>query len=372
MRKLFVFLLALFLIALFAFCLDQTDEYASAVSKISPEERIKAFKEYLKKFSDSKFHKYVYANLALNCNQLGKYMEAIFNAEKALEYKDLEPDWKVQMFLVIANSYASHQEIKDFNKALNYADKALNLSKSQGFTTLANAASNAKNIIYNMINKNGVVEIRALFENKQYEEVIDLVNKIDGSMKDDFAVLRCYAFSLYRTKRIEDALKVFEKAYSRKKTGEIANSIAIIQFSKSKNDKKLLDISIEYFVRAGHHFLKEGNQKMSEKATARAQHLFFNEKYGINGKLTEVQEKYRKFDDEYGQLINDYNAAIKKNEGKDIKEEEKKIEVMEKRIKELESVLAKKEEELEKLEAEQRKLYIEFQNLITSIKSQVE
>lgn len=372
MRKLFVFLLALFLIALFAFCLDQTDEYASAVSKISPEERIKAFKEYLKKFSDSKFHKYVYANLALNYNQLGKYMEAIFNAEKALEYKDLEPDWKVQMFLVIANSYASHQEIKDFNKALNYADKALNLSKSQGFTTLANAASNAKNIIYNMINKNGVVEIRALFENKQYEEVIDLVNKIDGSMKDDFAVLRCYAFSLYRTKRIEDALKVFEKAYSRKKTGEIANSIAIIQFSKSKNDKKLLDISIEYFVRAGHHFLKEGNQKMSEKATARAQHLFFNEKYGINGKLTEVQEKYRKFDDEYGQLINDYNAAIKKNEGKDIKEEEKKIEVMEKRIKELESVLAKKEEELEKLEAEQRKLYIEFQNLITSIKSQVE
>jgi len=369
MKKLSVFLLALFLIALSAFCLDQTDEYAAAISKSSPAERIKAFEEYLKKFNDSKFHKYVYANLALNYNQLGKFMEVIFNAGKALEYKDLEPDWKVQMFLVMANAYASDQQIKDLNKALNYADKALNLSKSQGFMTLENSAINAKNLIYNMINKNVVVEIKALFENKKYEEVIDLVNKKDGSIKDDFVVLRCYALSLYRTKRIDEALKVFEKAYSKKKTGEIANSIAIIQFNKSKNDKKLLDISIEYFIRAGHLFLKEKSQKKSEQAIARAQHLFFNEKHGINEKLKEVQEKYRKFDDEYSQLVKDYNSLIKKYEGKEITEEdEKKIEAIEKRIKELESTLAKKEEEMEMLEAEQRKLDIEFQNLITRIK----
>ena len=369
MRKLFVFLLALFLIVLVAFCLDQTDEYTAAISKTSPVERIKAFEEYLKKFSDSKFHKYIYANLALNHNQLGKFMEAIFNAVKALEYKDLEPDWKVQMFLVLTNAYVSDPLNKDLNKALDYADKALNLSKSQGFTTSANAASNAKNIIYNMINKDGVVEIKALFENKQYEEVIDRVSKIDGSMKDDFAVLRCYALSLYRTKRTDEALKVFEKAYSKKKTGEIANSIAIIQFNKSKNDKKLLDISIEYFIRAGHLFLKEKSQKLSEKAIARARHLFFNEKYRINEKLNGVKEKYRKFDDEYSQLVNDYNTLIKKYEGKEItEEEEKKLEAIDKRIMELESTLVKKEEELEKLEIEQKRLDIEFQNLLTRIK----
>lgn len=369
MKKLFAFLVALFLIALIAFCLDQTDEYTAAISIGSPVERIKALEEYLKKFSDSKFHKYVYANLALNHNQLGKFTEAIINAGKALEYKDLEPDWKVQMFLVLANAYVSDPLNKDLNKALDYADKALNLSKSQGFTTSANAASNAKNIIYNMINKDGVLEIKALFENKKYEEVIDHVSKINGSMKDDFAILRCYALSLYRTKRTDEALKAFEKAYSKKKTGEIANSIAIIQFNKSKNDKKLLDISIEYFIRAGHLFLKEKSQELSEKAIARAQHLFFNEKYRINEKLNGIQEKYRNFDDEYKQLVNDYNTLLKKYEKEEItEEEEKKLEAIDKRIKELESTLVKKEEELEKLEIEQKRLDIEFQNLLARIK----
>jgi len=370
MKKILIFLLTFLLYSISISSLDQSDEYAAAVSKRTSSERITALEDYLKKFNDSKFHKYVYANLALDYNQIGKFKDAINNGEKALEYKDLEADWRIQIFLVLANSYASDAQKKDLNKALRYVDMALSLSKSQGFTTLANAANNAKNIIDRMISKNDIVQIKSLFKNNQFKELVAHVNKMDESAKNNFDVLRYYALSLYQTKKIDDALRAFEKAYSRKKTGEISNFIAIILYSKSKKEKNLLDTSVEYFIRAGYLFSKEKNQRMSETAIARAQHLFFNEKHGLDNIHKEIQGKYSKFDNEYSNLVNEYNALVKKYEGRTITEEdEEKIELMEKRIKELESLLEKKEKEIEKLDVEKRKFEIEFQNLLSSFKN---
>ncbi|MFQ6081911.1 MAG: hypothetical protein ACE5WD_00955 [Candidatus Aminicenantia bacterium] len=379
-------LLVLFILLTFrgsALCFDHTLQeqeqekvdprimaYNKAITAPSLNEKIRLFKEYLNTWTDSIYHKYVYTQLALSYYQLKKFGEVILNGEKALGYKDLEAEWKVQIFLILADSYASDPHKKDLKKALSYAERALNLAKAQGLTQFVNVAENAKNTISGLINKGEAGKVQSLFAEKKYAEVIALVNKLDESVKNNFDILRCYALSLYRTKKIDAALNNFRKAYSIKKTGEIANFIAIILYSKSKKDKKLLDECIKYFVKAGHLFSKEKKQKMSKKAMARARHLFFNGKHGLNKKIKAIEAKYKDVEREYYSLAKEYNALAKKYEDKeDIPEEdEKKMELMKKRIDDLEIKLEDKEIEIEEIQDEQKRLNYEFKKLLASIK----
>jgi len=83
MNKFLVYWLFLLAFLLGLLCFGQTDEYTAAISESTPIERIKSLEDYLKKFSDSKFHKYVYANLALNYKQIGKFKETVLNTMNA-------------------------------------------------------------------------------------------------------------------------------------------------------------------------------------------------------------------------------------------------------------------------------------------------
>ncbi|GEM_PF-6149307 len=349
---------------------QKTLDYNKAVTARTPNERIRLLNEYLNKWTNTIYHKYVYAQLCLNYYQIKKFDEATKAGEKALIYTDLEPDWRGQILLILADCYASNPKNKDYQKALSYINRAIKLAKTNNLFRLAKTAENAKNTILKLINIEKLSEIKSLYEQKKYSQVISIINGMGEKERNRFEVLKFYALSLYKTGKIDLALTNFRRTYSIKKTGEIANIIAIILYRKSKNNKKLLDEAIKYFIRASKLFAKENNRKMSDKALARAQSLFFNEKHQINKKIKDIEKKYKGVEEEYNSLAKEYNTLVKKYENVEEipREVEKKIENMKKRLEELEIKLEDKEIALEDLETEHKKLIKEFNKLLASIR----
>jgi tetratricopeptide (TPR) repeat protein len=348
----------------------KTLDYNKAVTAKTPEERIRLFNEYLKKWSNSIYHKYVYAQLCLNYYQIKKFNEAIKAGEKALTYPDLEPDWRGQILLVLADCCASNPANKDYQKSLNYINRAIKIAEENNLYRLAQTAKNAKNAVLKLINIGKLGKIKSLYEQKKYSQVISIIESMPEKERNKFEVLRFYALSLYKTGKPESALNSFRKAYSIKKTGEMANLMAIILYGKSKKNKKLLDEAIKYFIIASKLFAKENNKKMSDKALARAQFLFFNDKYKINKRIKEIEEKYKGVEEKYNSLVREYNALVKKYENVEEipKDVEKKMDQMKRQIEELEIKLEDKEIALEDLQNEHKRLIKEFNKLLIEIR----
>jgi len=348
----------------------KTLDYNKAVTAKTPSERVRLLNEYLNKWSNTVYHKYVYAQLCLNYYQMKKFTDAVNAGEKALTYPDLEPDWKGQILLVLADCCASNPANKDYQKALNYINRAIKLAEANNLSRLAQTAKNAKNAVLKLINIGKLGEIKSLYEQKKYSQVISTIEKMSEKDRNKFEVLKFYALSLYKTGKADLALTNFKKAYSIKKTGEIANLMAIILYGKSKKNKELLDEAIKYFIIASKLFAKENNKKMSNKALARAQYLFFNDKHQINKRIKEIENKYKGVEEEYNSLAAKYNALVKKYENVEEvpKDVEKRMDEMKKQLEKLEIKLEDKEIALEDLQIEHKKLIKEFNKLLTAIK----
>jgi len=321
------------LVLVFAFCSslwlsadERQDLWLKAAAEKNPELRLQYFEQFLEKYGqkEGKHSKYMYFNLSQISFQLKKYDSSIQYGEKTLEYKDLDANLKLQVYLILANAFNVTKS--DLDKAYHYAGLVIEFGKSIKMTTETTNRSEkiSKKIDMHFIAPAYRIQTHILFEQGKDnpEQLIEAtqkgieaykihrtertralilslayklskLNNVDKAIEyvemlcdDEEGDAKCYNMlgTWYNKKGDkEKAVFYFDKFYKNQdKDDQAAKTALNLGVLLSKKDKMK---AIEYFAEA---FLLLNSDKES-KAYKYLQHLWFNEI--AKGKPQEEQDK---------------------------------------------------------------------------------
>lgn len=320
-------------VLVFAFCSslwlradERQDLWLKAAAEKNPGLRLQYFEQFLEKYGEKegKHSKYMYFNLCQTSFQLKRYDNSIRYGEKALEYKDLEANFKLQVYLILANAFNVTKS--DLDKAYHYAGLVIEFGKSIKMTTETTNRSEqiSKNIDMHFIAPAYRIQTHILFERgkdnpQQLIEAtqkgieayrihktertkalilslaykLSKLNNVDKAIEyvellcdDEDGDAKCYNMlgAWYNKKGDkEKAIFYFDKFYkTQDKDDQAARTALNLGVLLSKKDKMK---AIEYFAEA---FLLLNSDKES-KAYKYLQQIWFNEI--AKGKPQEEQDK---------------------------------------------------------------------------------
>lgn len=220
---------------------DDKEDYIRARQIKDINNRIQAYEDYLLKYRDSEYHKYVYVLLTgdyFTIDKRSKAFEYAEKAEKFISQLGLSEAEMVGLYIVLGNNYSSKQN-KD--KALAYADKAIQIAGTKQGETWKDLLASAQDIK----NKAGTAPVA-----------------VSPTQK---------AAALYKSGKTDEALRIFKEQYKLKKDGAIAYNIGIIVAQKTKTEKNLVAEAVNYLLEAS--ILSPAKSK---KAMELAESLFFS------------------------------------------------------------------------------------------------
>ncbi len=156
---------------------------------------------------------------------------------------------------------------------------------------------------------------------------------------------------LNRAGKNDEALALLKEAYTKKKTGEVAFSIAVILANKAKTDPSVVNEAVRYSLEAA--FLPNPN---SEKAKEMAEGLFFtmNKDLKYNETVLAIQNKVRELDD----LTKVFNERFGGKSEDELTDKDKK------KIKEFQADIDALQAEIDKLKKQQEAAIAKFNQLM--------
>ncbi len=212
-KKALILLITLFISSLFLFSDEKQDSWENAISEQNIEFRMSLLEQYAEKYAqegDSNL-KDLYYQLSLDSFNLKKYEKTITYGEKALNLENIKDRNKLQLNLLLANSYNVTK--KDLDKAYHYAGLAFELA----ITMKANE-NNTKKYDKKYIVPALRIQIFILYSkgrndpemmNKAAEKAIEIFANYDKSTKSSNMIVTL-ANNLYKMKKIRSAISVFE------------------------------------------------------------------------------------------------------------------------------------------------------------------
>jgi len=318
-------------------------DYTTALQKTPGDQRISAFREYVKKYPDANaniFTKLAYYWLTVDFYNTKNYEQAVQHADKALTLGGMEKKLEAGVYLILASSYG----VKSFSrysldKAMKYADRTIAFARDNGISDIQQQAQALKKELSEPKPEARVLtptdKINAFYNDKRYDEAISFYNSLGDADKKNQTIMEIYADSLLKANRLDAALEKFNEAYAKQRKGLIAERFGDIYLKKASQDKKLLDKAIAYYIEAGLLFKKEGSQAKMDNCLKNAKYQL-SEKYGYN-------QKAQKF-----------NAAAKKVKAPP--DNTKEIKKLELQYRQLERELQKKYPDVEMPDYENEKL----------------
>ncbi len=267
-------------------------DYTTALTKKAGSERIAALETYIKNYPDPAkniFTKLSYYWLTVDYYNTKNYDKAIRNGEKALSLGGLEAKLEAGIYLMLGSSYG----VKSFSgyskeKALNWADKAVDFSQKNDIGDIAKQAQALKNELSSVAKPAKVLtsleKIGLLYNQKKYEEAISLYNSFGNTDKGDENIFEIYARSLMAANKLDAAVKEFTAAYAKSRKAINAERLGNIYLAKAKKDKKFYDQAVSYYIEAGLLYKKEGNTSRQNALLKNAQFWLF-EKYDFNARI---------------------------------------------------------------------------------------
>jgi len=375
--------------------ISQNDEahsaYLQAMGAPSIAQKIQLLKNYVNKYKGqgTQYEHYANANLCVLSSQTGNLNDSIDYGENALLLGGLDDYTKTQVLFVLSTVYT--KQGKNLEKAKNYAMQVVELSRvnkgkksattnadqwnklmGAGYYTHAQAQEKAKqlkgaassyiksyDILKNpQIGKDLKKVGKSLYKFKFYKDAEEAF-RASYKILEDYESGSFYAKSLFKNNKKNEALTNFKKVYAKKKSGEVAYYIGIIQAGKAKKDPSFSEEAIRYLLEAS--FLSPSN---SEKARSLAESLFFHSKEAgnYNQKVKELTELSKKLE-EMTELFNENFGD--KNEDELSDKEKKEIESW---LKDIEAVEAK----IKKIETEQNVIVQKFNRLLEETKNRLE
>lgn len=364
--------------------------YLEAMTTQDVAKRAELLKQFIDKYGGqgSKYEKFAYANLCLLPYESKTPQKTIEYGEKALSIGGLDSLTKCQVYITLADVYIKKKQ--NLDKAVNYAQQVIEISKANqnkeessvppkklkqlegaGYFTKAQAQKKAENYSealdsyinsFNILKSKEILnKIKSLGKTLYDAKSFSLAEKafqVTSQNLDDFASCAFYAKTLYRNKKLDQALKYFKKAYSKKKSGELAYNIGIILAKKTEADPSSADKAVRYLLEAS--FLSKTH---SEKAMSLAERLYFNThkelQYNqtvkeLNRRSKKVEELTKKFNETYGD----------KNE-EDLSESEKK------EMQSLREQITAQEKAIEKLKEKQKEALEKWKEVIKETKERL-
>ncbi len=267
-------------------------DYTTALTKKAGAERIAALETYIKNYPNAAqnvFTKLAYYWLTVDNYNTKNYDKTIRNGEKALSLGGLEAKLEASIYLMLGSSFG----VKSFSgynkdKAMMWADKAIDFSQKNDVSDIAKDAKALKNELSGANRPVKVLtsleKIGVLYTQKKYEEAISAYNSFGETDKQDEKIFELYARSLMAANKLDAAIKEFNEAYAKNRKAINAERLGNIYLEKAKKDKKFYDQAINYYIEAGLLYKNEKNTSRQNALLKNAQFWLF-EKYDYNARI---------------------------------------------------------------------------------------
>lgn len=384
-KTLHVFLLILILSGL-AIAQSPADEaYIKAMTAQNDCEKVRLLKEFIDKYAGkgSQYEGYAYAYLCLLQCPSKSLQESISYGEKALSTGGIDTDTRASILVVIANGYINQGQ--NLDKARNYGKQLIDLADSEkakegadpkkfnslaaaGYYIIGSAAEKAKDTtaaveayfqayalskdpkLLASVRKMG----KAFADAGNLAEAEKVYRSIYNQTKDpNDAIL--LGQTLNKAGKTDEAVTVLKEAYAKKRTGEVAFSIAVILANKAKTNPSLVNEAVRYSLEAA--FLPNPN---SQQAMKMAESLFFtmNPEIKYNETVLAIQNKAKELEE----LTKIFNERFGGKSEEELSERDKK------RMKEMQAEIDAMQAEIEKLKKQQQEAIDKFNRLVEETK----
>lgn len=369
--------------------LARTQEFIAATTKKGAA-KISAMKAYIKKFPDTKkrWTKLAYYQLTVEYFQTGKYADAAKTGEKTISMGAPGDGEKGRLLLIVANSYAI-KSAPCFNqeKAKKKVNEAVSFAKSKNLKDVLKEAKKLKAKLNTPTGPKITPEqkLKMHYSNEEFSEAIAVYKKMKPAEKSNPEIHKFYANSLFKSGKLDSALKEFQALYAKSKSGSVASRMGEIYARKARRNKSLLTKSIDFYIEAGLLYGKEGNKGNSKAAAKKAEFQLF-EKYGFNAKIKKINREVQQAQSasaKNASAIRKLKYQIKKEERRIRKEytrndiqapayELKKIDDLKKKLRAMESgATPQTTDAAAKMEEERKKISDEFKKLVAAAKKRL-
>jgi tetratricopeptide (TPR) repeat protein len=225
----------------------QTDAWVAALHETNLQAKLDKLEEYYKTYGDIDERNviFMYLTLTETAYQLQQFDKTIQYGEKALLYKEIDPQNKLRIYLYLANAY--NQTKKDIAKAYSYADLVIKLGKSLRLETQSNAA-----IDTNFIAPALRIQVQLLaVKPEDPQNVVNALDKaieayqLDKSEKSANLVL-LFSKRMLDSNRVEGAIRGIEAINQNKPSAEYYKMLGMWYARLKNQDKAIENLKASY------------------------------------------------------------------------------------------------------------------------------
>ena len=215
---------------------------------------------------------------------------------------------------------------------------------------------------YNLVKDNQILnEVKKMgksfMDAKKYAEAEKVYRFLAGTGKDPDSN-RIIADIMIQSGRKSEALQMFKDQYSKKKTGETANTIGILLAQESKTNAAVIPEAVNYLLEAS---LLLQNQGQAQKARNLAEGLFMSQDKEWNNRVKAIQESQK--------LIDEWTKTINTKFGD--KSEDELTPDERREFRKINEALEKEEKVVEGIQAQQKATMARLDTLLAQAKQRV-
>lgn len=369
-----------FLCAGLAVAQSPDEEYLKAMQISDNCQKVQALEAYLAKYAGqgTTNEHWAYAYYCLTPCPSKSAQKAAEYGEKALGMAGIDGATKLQLMVAVPQLYysagqtdkadAAARKLIDFGKGLSDAKTGSQLHAT-GYFLIGSAAEKAGDntkatenyiLAYNAFKDPNIVKQIRTLADKLYkaqkfadaEQVLERFYAADQGPES----ATVYAQTLHKQGKTEKALAIFREAYAKKKTGPLAQNIAIILNGQVKTDPSKTAEAIDANIEAA--LLVPAQQK---NFLGQAQNLFVGQDKELAASYGKIEEHSKAIEE----FTKTYNSKIEGKSEDDLSEADKRI------LKQLEANIEAEKQAIEKIQAGQKGVLDKFNARVAQVRQRL-
>jgi tetratricopeptide (TPR) repeat protein len=379
-RTLFAIVTLGFFLAGLAAAQSPDEEYLKAMQLADNCQKVQALDNYILKYAGqgTTNEHWAYAYYCLTPCASKSSQKAAEYGEKALTMPGIDGQTKLGLMATIPGLYnsigqvdkakAAAHKLIDYGKASGDAKVGAKL-QAGGYVMIGQFAEKAGDFgaaAENYITAYGILKdpsiskqlnnlAAALYKGQKFAEAEKVFRQFYAADRgpESAALL---GQTLYKQNKIDEALAIFKEGYAKKKTGSLAQNIAVILNSKVKSDSSKTSEAINANIEAA--LLNPPQQK---NFLGQAQNLFVGQDKDLASSYGQIEEHNKAIEE----FTKTYNAKIEGKTEDDLSEADKRV------LKTLEANIETEKQAIAKIQAGQKGVLDKFNALVAQVRTRL-
>lgn len=379
-RTLFATGTLVFLLAGLVAAQSADEDYLKAMQLSDNCAKVQALEAYIAKYAGqgTTYENWAYFYYCLTPCTTKNALKAAEYGEKALGMSGIDEQTKIGLLGTIPRHYQSAGQMDkakaaalkliEYGKTLQ--DKALGTRLQAGgyqfIGGLSEKAGDFGTAAENYITAYGILKDPSIF--KQLKTLADTLYKGQKYAEAEKVFRQFYAAdkgpesasllgqTLYKQNKIDEALAIYREAYAKKKTGGLAQNIAVILNAKVKTDPSKTNEAISANIEAA--LLNPAQQKNFLGA---AQNLFVGQDKDLASSYTQIEDHNKAIEE----FTKTYNAKADGKTEDDLSDADKKV------LKKLEDNIEVEKQAIARIQSSQKGVLDKFNTLVAQAKTRL-